>query len=121
MIESAFPILEVDDLDVALAFYRDGLGGELVFQFPPEGDAAYVSLAVGSSRLGLGVVPGGRAGADSGVGLWFYVDDVDRVVDELEARGAAVLERPADMPWGERVALVTDPFGTRVRLGRAAA
>ena len=55
MIESAFPILEVGDMDAALAFYRDALGGVLTYSFPLEGgEPLYVALAVGSSSLGLG-------------------------------------------------------------------
>lgn len=115
MIESAFPIIEVADMEVALAFYRDGLGGEVRYRFPPEGEPVYVSLAAGSSTIGLGVaeapLPPGN------VVLWFYVDDVDRVTAALAERGAPVIEAPADQPWGERIALVEDPFGTRVRLG----
>ena len=116
MIDSAFPILEVADMEAALAFYRDAFGGVLTYSFPPEGgDPVYVSLAVGSSSLGIGLAepppPPGN------VLLWFYVDDVDRVTRELASAGASVLEDPLDQPWGERTSLVTDPFGTRIRLG----
>jgi uncharacterized glyoxalase superfamily protein PhnB len=117
MIESAFPILEVSDMDAALAFYRDALGGALRYRFPPEGegDPVYVSLAVGSSALGIGstdspLPPGNLM-------LWFYVDDVDRVTTELAAAGATVIEEPTDREWGERTALLHDPFGTRLHLG----
>lgn len=116
MIDSAFPILEVADMEAALAFYRDAFGGVLTYSFPPEGgDPVYVSLAVGSSSLGIGLAepppPPGN------VLLWFYVDDVDRVTRQLASAGASVLEEPLDQPWGERTSLVTDPFGTRIRLG----
>ncbi|WP_205649402.1 glyoxalase/bleomycin resistance/extradiol dioxygenase family protein [Agromyces sp. LHK192] len=120
MIESAFPILEVPDMERALAFYRDAFGGDVTYAFPPEGgDPVYVALAVGRSSLGIGLaespLPPGN------VLLWFYVDDVDRVTGELAAHGAEVLEDPVDQPWGERTSLVTDPFGTRIRLGAPAA
>ena len=119
MIESAFPILEVGDMDAALAFYRDALGGTMLYRFPPdgEGDPVYVSLALGSSSIGIGVAesplpPGNLL-------LWFYVDDVDRVTSGLAAAGATVLEPPSDEVWGERTSLVTDPWGTRIHLGAA--
>ena len=120
MIDSAFPILEVPDMEAALAFYRDALGGVLTYSFPPDGgESVYVSLAVGSSSLGLGLaeapLPPGN------VLLWFYVDDVDRVTRELAAAGASVVEEPLDQPWGERTSLVNDPFVTRIRLGAAIA
>jgi len=72
VIDSAFPILEVPDMEAALAFYRDAFGGVLTYSFPPDGgEPVYVSLAVGSSSLGLGLaeapLPPGN------VLLWFYV------------------------------------------------
>ena len=117
MIESAFPILEVADMGAALAFYRNAFGGVLTYSFPPDGEPVYVSLSVGASSFGIGLaeapLPPGN------VLLWFYVDDVDRVTAELAGAGASVVEQPIDQPWGERTSLVTDPFGTRIRLGAA--
>ena len=103
-------------MDAALAFYRDALGGALRYRFPPDGgDPVYVSLAVGSSELAIGYtdapLPPGN------LMLWFYVDDVDRVTTELTAAGATVVEEPIDREWGERTALLHDPFGTRLHLG----
>ena len=68
MIESAFPILEVSDMDAALSFYRDAFGGVLTYSFPPEGEPVYVSLAVGASSLGIGLAeaPPRRATCSSG-------------------------------------------------------
>ncbi|NAS25818.1 bleomycin resistance protein [Herbidospora sp. NEAU-GS84] len=110
-----FPIIEVADLDRALAFYRDGLGGVIDYRFPPDGETRYVSLRLGEATLGLGVVPG-LAPAPSPVLLWFYVD---ATTADLAQRGFTVVEEPVDQPWGERVSLVLDPFGIRVRLGTA--
>jgi uncharacterized glyoxalase superfamily protein PhnB len=117
MIESAFPILEVADMGAALAFYRDAFGGVLTYSFPSDGEPVYVSLSVGASSLGLGLAE--APPPPGSVLLWFYVDDVDRVTAELAGAGASVVEEPIDQPWGERTSLVTDPFGTRVRLGAA--
>ena len=120
MIESAFPILEVSDLPAALAFYRDTFGGVVTYEFPgDDGTPVYVSLAVGSSSLGIGLAE--QPPPPGNVLLWFYVDDVDRMTRELAAAGASVVEEPVDQPWGERTSLVTDPFGTRIRLGAAIA
>jgi len=117
MIDSAFPILEVPDVDAALAFYRDTLGGVVEYQFPPEGEPVYLALRVGRSSLGIGLtetpLPAGN------VMIWFYVDDVDRVTAELAGTGATIVEEPADQAWGERTALVTDPFGTRLWIAAA--
>jgi lactoylglutathione lyase len=47
-----------------------------------------------------------------------YVDEVDRLVEALRADGVEVVREPADMPWGERVAYVTDPEGNPVALAQ---
>jgi uncharacterized glyoxalase superfamily protein PhnB len=118
MIESAFPIVEVPDMDAALRFYHDALGAGISYRFPSTGDPVYVGLQAGASQLGLGLTEGAAAGNGAGMLLWFYVEDVDRVTAELAASGVPVLEQPADSEWGERVSMVADPFGTRVRLAQ---
>ena len=117
MIESAFPILEVADMGVALEFYRDAFGGVLTYSFPTDGEPVYVSLSVGASSLGIGLAE--APPPPGNVLLWFYVDDVDRVTSELAGAGATIVEEPVDQAWGERTSLLTDPFGTRIRLGAA--
>ena len=117
MIESAFPILATPDLERALGFYRDLLGGTLSYAFPPEGPPAYVGVDLGSSHLGLGHEPTIGSVGDTRISLWIYVDDVDAVVDAVRAAGGTVLEEPGDQPWGERVGRVADPDGNRVILG----
>ena len=117
MIESAFPILEVPDMEAALAFYRDALGGVVSYRFPTEGEPVYVALQVGSSSLGIGLTESAHPAGN--VMLWFYVDDVDRVTAELAGAGATIVEEPVDQQWGERTSLMKDPFGTRLHVGAA--
>lgn len=49
-----------------------------------------------------------------------YTDDVDAAVEELHAAGVEILDEPADMEWGERMASVADPDGNAIYLGRRA-
>lgn len=118
MVESAFPIISTPDLPRALAFYRDLLGGTVTYQFPPEGKPQYVGLDLGSSHMGIGEDPeiGGEA-SQQRFSLWVYVDDCDAIVDAVRANEAPILEEPADQPWGERVARVSDPDGNVVIIG----
>lgn len=44
--------------------------------------------------------------------LYTYVEDVDRAATQARLAGAGV-EEPQDKPWGDRVAVVTDPDGYR--------
>lgn len=43
--------------------------------------------------------------------LYVYVDDADLVFDRALEAGAVVLEEPLDTPYGDRRAMVRDPFG----------
>lgn len=43
--------------------------------------------------------------------LYVYVDDADSVYVRALASGAVSLEEPTDTPYGDRRAMVRDPFG----------
>jgi len=43
--------------------------------------------------------------------LYVYVDDADAVYRQALAGGAVSLEEPRDTPYGDRRAMVRDPFG----------
>ena len=58
-------------------------------------------------RKGDATTPTGGAAA-----LYTYVEDVDRAVSQARLAGAGV-DEPEDKPWGDRVAVVTDPDGYR--------
>src|SRR5919106_5501550 len=109
MFQSLFPILSTPNMDRALGFYRDLLGGEVVYQFPTEGEPAYVGIDLGSSHLGIGSDPAiAEPQPSQHFALWIYVDDCDAAVEHLQASGVTVLEPPTDQPWGERVARIHD-------------
>jgi lactoylglutathione lyase len=118
MFQEMFPILSTADLPRALGFYRDLLGFEVTYQFPPDGEPGYVALDLGRSHLGIGadqaVAGGGSAPDGRRFTLWVYADDCDAAVEHLRAHGVRVLAEPADQPWGERMAEVVDPDGNRV-------
>jgi lactoylglutathione lyase len=119
--QEVFPILATPDLSRALGFYRDALGGEITYRFPPDGEPQYVSLRYGASSLGIAVQPPDESPAGTGpFTLWAYVDDCDAAVARLRAAGVRVLDEPGDQPWGERMVAVADPDGNRVLVaGRA--
>ena len=66
MIESAFPIVEVPDMDAAMRFYHDALGTAVVYRYPADGDPVFVTLQAGASQLGLGLTENGTAGEGAG-------------------------------------------------------
>jgi len=112
MFSEAFPIVTVPHLPESVAFYRDLLGFRETYRFPPAGEPEFVTLKLGTSELGLGA--GEVRGAAAGYALCVYADDCDRAVAALRAAGTPIVEEPADMPWGERMARVTDPAGNEL-------
>jgi lactoylglutathione lyase len=114
MFDEIFPILTARDLSASLRFYRDLLGGTVDFQFPPEGEPAYVSVRLGSSTVGIGAQDQPGDPANDRIALWVYATECDAAVERLRAAGVPVLQEPAGQPWGERMAIVSDPDGNRV-------
>jgi uncharacterized glyoxalase superfamily protein PhnB len=49
--------------------------------------------------------------------FYLYVPDVDALYRRALAAGAKSLAEPADQPYGDRVAGVTDPFGNQWYIG----
>jgi lactoylglutathione lyase len=117
-----FPVVYVRDVSAALRFYRDLLGFEEQYRFPPNGDAVYVGLRHDGHDLGVvhESSPQQLIGRSIGEGprfeLFVYVEDVDASVDGLRGADVPVLRDPEDMPWGERLAFVSDPEGNPVTL-----
>ena len=110
------PTIVTASLERMLAFYTGLLGATETQRVPAEGPVFYVGLRIGDSDLGL-VSDEGAAGAPAGkILLSFEVPDVDALVPRVEGLGGAVTGGPTDMPWGQRVAHLTDPDGNAVNL-----
>jgi lactoylglutathione lyase len=115
----AFPILQAGDVDRLARFYVEAFGFEMGYRFPGDGAIEYVflklaPLGIGIARQADGMPPARQPAAFE---LWIYADDADAAVDQVIAAGATLLEAASDQPWGERVALVGDPEGNRIRIG----
>ena len=126
MASKLFPMLSCGDLERSLAFYGDLLGGVETYRFPEQGAPSFIALTVGeSSEIGLGGVAAEplhgqpqRPASGHRVELCVYVDEVDAVFARAGAEGFEPVAGPTDMPWGERVAWITDPDGNLVMLTR---
>ena len=122
--------LAVDDLERALAFYRDGLGfespgiigTEFVSDASNAGGAAAMFDLEGGLMLSLygrddlakdAGIPIGTAssGAFSLGHLVPNREDVDAVLAEAVAAGAEQIGEPHDRPWGIYSAYFRDPDG----------
>lgn len=114
MFDELFPILSTPDLARSLRFYRDLLGGEVMYQFPPDGEPGYVGVQIGRSHLGIGKQEQPGVLANDRITLWVYANDCDTAIARLRDGGVQVVREPMDQPWGERMATVVDPDGNPV-------
>jgi len=74
-----------------------------------ERDGAPAEMQIGDSIVM--VSDGGGQREAMPAFLYVYVDDVDRTYRRAVAAGATSLEAPADMPYGDRRAMVRDAWG----------
>jgi lactoylglutathione lyase len=118
--DEAFPILATPDLARSLGFYRDLLGAEVTYQFPPDGEPGYVGLRLGRSQLGIGQQDRPGTLTNDRITLWVYTDDCDAALERLRGAGVEVTQEPVDQPWGERMAVVADPDGNPVIVAQRA-
>src|SRR5262245_6303010 len=121
MFDELFPILATPDIERAVHFYRDLLGGTVTYRFPSDGEPEYVVVTIGSSAVGLGRQDQPGPTVNDRITLWVYARDCDAAIADLRDGGAHVEQEPADQPWGERIAIVTDPDGNRVIVGARSA
>jgi uncharacterized glyoxalase superfamily protein PhnB len=125
--------ITVNDIDEAVAFYRDVLGYE-VHNNVENGGFRWVTLG-SPEQQGLDLVlsepHAGRSKADGdalqellvkGVlpQLVFTTDDVDALFEKAVASGADVIQEPMDQSWGPRDCSFRDPSGNALRVGLAA-
>src|SRR5687768_10796067 len=102
MSDRAFPIISVRNMAAAREFY-ERLGFVQTYQYPPEGEAGFVTLERDSSTIGLSLDAANEVAEDR-FAYWVYVDDIDAVFADLRAAGTPVVGAPENEPWGERVA-----------------
>jgi uncharacterized protein len=122
--------LAVQDLDRALAFYRDGLGletrGIVGDEFVGDDSSPAGAIALFELRRGLllALYPRAELAKDAGVALGpaktgeFSLGhlvatkaEVDAVLARAETAGATLTDRPHDRPWGIYSGYFRDPDG----------
>jgi len=100
---SVTPRMVVSDVEAAAGFLSAVFGatGEVREGRPAEiriGDAVIMVSAAGERELFPAF-------------LYVYVDDADAAYRRALAAGAAAMEEPRDTPYGDRRAMVRDPYG----------
>lgn len=118
-------VVETEDFDAALAFYRDALGLPEVEAYS-EGEARVVILSVPSATLELSNAAQVRLIDEVEVGrptsrpyplsirVAFEVADAAATTTTLEAAGATVVAPPTVTPWNSLNARLEAPGGLQI-------
>jgi predicted enzyme related to lactoylglutathione lyase len=121
-----------DDPDTSLAFYHDVLGFE-VRSDVGEGTMRWITVGPAdqpdvSILLAPPAPPGSGITDDErrtiaemmakGTYGWILLvtKDVDGTFDQIQARGAEVVQEPTDQPYGVRDCAFRDPAGNHIRI-----
>ncbi len=107
------PEFFVRDLDASIAFYRDGLGFQVLRREP---DFAVVALGAANVLLAAETLAGEMTGTRGiGVNVRIMVDDVDAMYRLASASGARIVHAIADRYYGLRDFILADPDGFLLR------
>ncbi|HEY2731371.1 MAG TPA: VOC family protein [Polyangia bacterium] len=115
------PYLSIKGASDAIAFYKKAFGAEELVRMPmPDGRVGHAELQLGDSRIMLAdempemadaVTKSPRTLGGSTASFALYVPDVDALFKRAVEAGAKV-ERPlANQFYGDRSAVLEDPFG----------
>lgn len=119
-------IVETDDFETALAFYRDVLGLPEQESYEGDGGARVAILSIPSATLELSnpaqirlidEVEVGRPAARAyplSIRVAFEVADAPAVTDALVAGGAALVAPPTETPWRSLNARLDAPGGLQI-------
>jgi PhnB protein len=112
------PYLTVDDGAKAIEFYTQVFDAdERVRMDGPDGKVGHAELGLGDAIIMVSdVAPdfATRSPKDLGgtsASVFVYVEDVDGTVRKAADAGATVTAAPEDRFWGDRLGVITDPFG----------
>lgn len=117
------PSLTATDLQRSIAFYRDVLGFVVGETWKESGVVAGVEIRAGAVSFYLNQDDFAK-GRDrkKGEGARLYcrtAQDLDRVAAQIKERGGVLDREPTDMPWGERVFMISDPDGFKLTFTQA--
>ena len=117
-------VVEADDYERAVAFYRDALGLTEELAISGEGDARVTILAAGRATLELANPAQKRLIDEVEVGrqvaprlrVAFEVGDAEAATGALVDAGAELVASPTETPWRSRNARLDAPAGLQITL-----
>ena len=117
-------VVEADDFDAAVAFYRDALGLDEEFFVESEGGARGMALQAGRATLEI-VNPEQRRLIDQlevghevsrSIRIAFEVTDASSTTDQLVNAGAELVAPPTETPWRSLNSRLEAPAGIQITL-----
>jgi predicted enzyme related to lactoylglutathione lyase len=117
-------VVEADDFDGAVAFYRDVLGLREEFFVESEDGARVMALQAGRATLEI-VNPAQRRLIDDlevgrevsrSIRVAFEVADSNLATDQLIAAGAELIASPTETPWRSLNSRLEGPAGLQITL-----
>ncbi|MBD8505746.1 VOC family protein [Hoyosella sp. G463] len=115
---SVTPYLTIKGADAAIAFYKEVFGATEGLRLSmPDGGVGHAELTIGNGMIMLAdenLDWGNRSPVTLGgspVTIALSVEDVDAVVEKAVAKGSTLQMPVSNEFYGERVGVITDPFG----------
>jgi PhnB protein len=115
------PHVFLKDIAKAIDFYKQAFGAEEIYRMPGPGGQGvmHAEIRIGDSNIMLaGEWPQPDSPTASAetlgkttVSIMLYVTDADAAFKQAVAAGATAIMEPNDAFWGDRYAMVKDPFG----------
>ncbi len=114
------PYLMINGASAAIDFYKAAFDATERYRLEmPGGVIGHADLLINGAVVYLADAPDDMAGdaanpaklGGTSVLLHQYVDEVDGIVAQAVEAGATVLREPADQFYGDRSAVIVDPFG----------
>jgi predicted enzyme related to lactoylglutathione lyase len=110
------PILSTHDIERLSSFYTELFGVEEEMRVPGKKGPFFVTLRLGGAGLVLVADKQGADAAPGRVTVAVFVESVDDLLPRVKPAGGKAHGKVKDMPWGHRVAHVTDPDGNPINL-----
>src|SRR5271168_824937 len=112
------PTITVHNAVEAIEFYKKAFGAKEEERYlGPDGKVMHAKLKIGDSALMLSdenpnwQVKSPKTLGGTASGIYMYVEKVDEVFERAVKGGASVMMPLMDQFWGDRMAVILDPFG----------
>lgn len=114
------PYLMIDGAAAAIDFYKEAFGATESYRLAmPGGKIGHAELVVNGATVYLADAPDDMEGeaanphklGGTSIMLHQYVNEVDAATAQATSAGATLVRPPEDQFYGDRAALLADPFG----------